>query len=528
MVEDFAPDAELIALELSRGGYAVTWERVETAESMKAALASASWDVVLSDYSLPAFSGLAALQVMQETAADMPFIVVSGTIGEEAAVLALKAGASNFLAKGHLARLLPAIARELRDVELRRERARAQAALEGQLRQAQKMEAVGQLAGGVAHDFNNLLTGILGYCELLLSDLAPDDPHYADVVEIQKAGTSAAWLTRQLLTFSRKAIIEPASIDLNLVVTEMQSILRRLIRADVKVVLALKPGLARVTLDRGQAELIVMNLAVNARDAMPDGGTLTIETAHAELDESHAKQFLVAPGAYVMLTMTDTGMGMTPEVRARLFEPFFTTKEPGHGTGLGMATVHGSVNGSGGNIAVYREIGQGTSFEVYLPRTDAPDVMADLPLPAARPQTGVETVLVVDDAEGLRELTRRLLQKLGYTVLVAASAEAAIQLCEEHGSIDVLLTDVVMPGTSGPELSRVLIERHPGLRVIYMSGYTEDVIVRRGILVPSIAFLHKPFTADTLARKMRQVLDPAQLPLTDTSQPTGTTSGEEQ
>ena len=290
MVEDFAPDAELIALELSRGGYAVTWERVETAESMKAALANASWDVVLSDYSLPAFSGLAALQVMQDTAADMPFIVVSGTIGEEAAVLALKAGASNFLVKGHLARLLPAIARELRDVEIRRERGRAQAGLEDQLRQAQKMEAVGQLAGGVAHDFNNLLTAILGYCELLLSDLAPDDPHYADVAEIQKAGTSAAWLTRQLLTFSRKAIIEPTLIDLNVVVTEMQAILRRLIRADVKVVLALRPGLALVTIDRGQAEQIVMNLAVNARDAMPDGGTLTIETAHAELDESHATQ----------------------------------------------------------------------------------------------------------------------------------------------------------------------------------------------------------------------------------------------
>ena len=384
------------------------------------------------------------------------------------------------------------------------------------------MEAVGQLAGGVAHDFNNLLTAILGYCELLLSDLAPGDPHYADVAEIQKAGTSAAWLTRQLLTFSRKAIIEPALIDLNVVVTDMQAILRRLIRADVKVVLALRPELAQVTIDRGQAEQIVINLAVNARDAMPGGGTLTIETAHAELDESHATQLLVTPGPYVMLTVTDTGTGMTPEVQARLFEPFFTTKAPGSGTGLGMATVHGIVIGNGGNVAVYSEIGKGTAFEVYLPRTDSAGVMPDLPRQVERPRSGVETVLVVDDADGLRELTRRLLQKLGYTVLVAASAEAAIQMCEEHGSIDVLLTDVVMPGTSGPELSRMLVERQPGLRVIYMSGYTEDVIVRRGVLVPSIVFLHKPFTADTLAMKMRQVLD-IQLTVRDASQPTGTT-----
>jgi two-component system, cell cycle sensor histidine kinase and response regulator CckA len=380
--------------------------------------------------------------------------------------------------------------------------------LEAQYQQAQKMEAIGRLAGGVAHDFNNLLTAILGYCELLLADLDSDDPRKADVTEIQKAGTSAAGLTRQLLAFSRKQIIELTLLDLNVVVANMRAMLGRLIGEDVKIVLALRPELAPVKADRGQVEQIVMNLAVNARDAMRGGGTLTIETANVELDENYPKTHLTAkPGPYVVLTVTDTGTGMTPQVLTRLFEPFFTTKEPGKGTGLGLATVHGIVMRSGGSVNVYSEVGRGTSFKVYFPRADAAEMVVDVPPPVPRTHVGAQTVLVVEDADGLRELARRLLQRQGYTVLIAANADEAIRLFEENASIDLLLTDVVMPGASGPELTRRLIEVRPELKVVYMSGYTEEAIVQHGVLNPGVAFLHKPFTSQTLGRKIREVLD---------------------
>ncbi len=390
----------------------------------------------------------------------------------------------------------------------------ARRTLEEQYQQAQKMEAMGQLAGGVAHDFNNLLTAILGYCELLLDTIAPGDPRRADLAEIHKAGESAAGLTRQLLAFSRKEIIEPKLLDLNAVVSDMRAMLERLIGEDVAIVMRLPPGPAIVKADRGQIEQIVMNLAVNARDAMPTGGTLTITAASVELDEHYTSvHFAVKPGPYVMLTVADTGTGMTPQVQARLFEPFFTTKERGKGTGLGLATIHGIVRRNGGNVNVYTEIGRGTSFKVYFPRADAGEMVIDTP-PLSSPHVGTQTVLVVEDAEGLRELARRLLERLGYTVLVAENAEVAMAVFEQTPSIDVILTDVVMPGASGPELSRRLTDLRPSVKVIYMSGYTEDAIVKHGVLSPGIAFLHKPFTSDTLGRIVRQVLD---RPLGETS-----------
>jgi CheY-like chemotaxis protein len=284
--------------------------------------------------------------------------------------------------------------------------------------------------------------------------------------------------------------------------------LGRLIGEDVKVVLALRPGLASVMADRGQVEQVVMNLAVNARDAMPKGGTLTIETANVELDEHYAKTHrAVIPGAYVALTVTDTGTGMTPEVQARLFEPFFTTKEVGKGTGLGMATVYGIATRSGGSVGVYSEIGKGTSVKVYFPRAEATDMVTEVPAPVAPARVGTQTVLVVEDEDGLRELAKRLLLRQGYTVLVAANAQEALRLFAANQSIDVLLTDVVMPGASGPELTRQLVEQRPALRVIYMSGYTEDAIVHHGILKPGIAFLNKPFNSETLGAKIREVLE---------------------
>ena len=380
-------------------------------------------------------------------------------------------------------------------------------ALEGQYLQSQKMEAIGLLAGGVAHDFNNMLTAILGYCELLLADLNPSDPRQADIAEIQKAGVSAAGLTRQLLAFSRKEIIEPALLDLNAILTGMEGMLRRLIREDIEVVLRLSPGLGSVTGDRGQVEQIVMNLAVNARDAMPSGGRLVVETSNVELDEHYARAHLgVQPGAYVMLIVSDTGTGMTAAVRARLFEPFFTTKQRGHGTGLGLATVHGIVTRRGGIVNVYSEVGRGTAFKIYFPRGEAVEAVA-APPPVTRARGGTQTVLVVEDAGGLRELTRRLLQRHGYTVVTAANADEALAAFGTGRSIDVVLTDVVMPGGSGPELVEQLTERQPGLKVIYMSGYTEESIVHHGVLKPGIAFLHKPFTSDGLGRKIREVIE---------------------
>ena len=380
--------------------------------------------------------------------------------------------------------------------------------LEAQYQQAQKMEAIGRLAGGVAHDFNNLLTAILGYSGLLLSAMAADDPRRSDLTEIQKAGTSAASLTRQLLAFSRRQIIEPTLLNLNDVVSDMRGMLERVIGEDVTIHLGLPPDVSRVKTDRGQVEQVVMNLAVNARDAMPMGGTLTIETANVVLDHDYAKMHRgVTPGSYVVLTVTDTGTGMTPDVQAHLFEPFFTTKELGKGTGLGLATVYGIATRSGGSVGVYSEVGHGTSFKVYFPRADAAELIVEVSPPVPWAPAGAQTVLVVEDSEALRRLASRLLEQEGFSVLAASNADDARRVFKENPSIDVLLTDVVMPGGSGPELTKWLMERRPGLHVIYMSGYTEDAIVQHGVLQAGIAFLHKPFTAETLGRKIREVLD---------------------
>ena len=380
--------------------------------------------------------------------------------------------------------------------------------LEAQMQQAQKMEVVGQLAGSVAHDFNNLLTVILGVCELLLADWDPADRRHADIAEIQGAATRAAGLTRQLLAFSRKQIIEPTLLDLNEVMAGMQAMLGRLIGEDVTVVLNPGPELPLVKADRGQIEQAIMNLAVNARDAMPKGGMLTIETGHVELDEDDAERRPpLKPGPYVTLTVTDTGFGMTPQVQACVFEPFFTTKELGKGTGLGLATVHGFMAGSGGGVTVRSEVGKGTSFTLHFPQADAAGTGIDAPVPVARLRRRAETLLVVEDKAALREVTRRMLQRQGFTVLVAADADEAFRLFEQNAPVDLLLSDVVMPGTSGPELVRQLVERRPALKVLYMSGYADEALVPHSVLKSGVAFLPKPFTSETLGRKVREVLE---------------------
>jgi PAS domain S-box-containing protein len=379
--------------------------------------------------------------------------------------------------------------------------------LEDQFRQAQKMEAVGRLAAGVAHDFNNLLTAILGYSELLLADSAHDDPRLDDIEEIRKAGARGAGLTRQLLAFSRKQIVEPRLLNLNTVVEGMRAMLVRLIGEDIDVSLKLAPDAAPVVADPAQIEQVVMNLAINARDAMPLGGTLTISTANLELDDLSARtREGLKPGSYVTLRVTDTGTGITPDVQAHLFEPFYTTKEAGKGTGLGLATVYGIVTQSGGHIGVTSELGRGASFDLCLPAAKHAPFVSEKRVQRAH-GTGTETVLVVDDAEGVRQLVRRVLQRQGYNVLTCSKPDEALAMLAQGTSLDLLVTDVVMRGGSGPELARQMLQQRPGIKVIYMSGYTEDAIAHHGVLKPGLAFLHKPFTADELGRKVRDVLD---------------------
>ena len=628
LVEDSEDDARLLVRELTRGGFEPVVERVETASTMRAALDRQPWDVVVGDYSLPHFGGAAALELLRDSGLDVPFIIVSGTIGEEKAVAAMKAGASDYVSKDNLKRLVPVIEREVREAAGRRERHRTEAALrasevsystlvehspvgiyrsntEGrflsvnaalvrmlgyasaaevlqldmardvytdpaerrrllerdtytdrqydeveatwkrkdgarltvqlsvravrqgarveyyetfvrdvteqrrlqqQLVQSQKMEAVGRLAGGVAHDFNNLLTVILSYSDLLLEDRPPDAPDREDIEQIRKAAVGASALTRQLLAFSRQQVLEPRVLEVNTVVASTEKMLTRLLGEDISLTASLAPALGAVKVDPGQLEQIIMNLAVNARDAMPHGGRLSIETANVDMDESYVRGHPVAhPGPYVMLAVSDTGIGMDAVTQARIFEPFFTTKEAGKGTGLGLATVYGIVKQSGGFIWVYSEPGHGTSFKIYLPRVDEPVARA-----VAAPEVvgGSETVLVVEDVAAVRAVAREMLERHGYTVLEAPDGETALRLAGKHqGVIRLLLTDVVMPDVSGRQLADQLLELRPDMKVLFMSGYTDDAIVRHGVLKEGIAYLQKPFTPDTMARKVRAVLD---------------------
>jgi two-component system, cell cycle sensor histidine kinase and response regulator CckA len=379
--------------------------------------------------------------------------------------------------------------------------------LEQQYGQAQKMEAIGRLAGGVAHDFNNLLTAILGYCEVLLNDLALDDTRRQDIMEITKAGMTAASLTRQLLAFSRKQIIEPVLVDLNGTISGIQDMLTRLLGEDLTVVFKLAPDLAQIKADRGQIDQILLNLAVNARDAMPNGGTLTIATANAACGSGGREPTLsVAPASHVMLSVSDTGAGMTAEVKAHLFEPFFTTKEQGKGTGLGLATVHGIVGRMGGTIQVDSAVGKGSSFAIYFPRAEGAATTPQAATGRSSLDHSGQTILVVEDAEGIRRLAKRILEPRGYKVLLAGNAEEALSLFRQNPSIDLVLTDIVMPGASGPELTESLRAERPDLRVVYMSGYTTETVVEQGVLQPGIAFLHKPFTPETLGQKISEVL----------------------
>jgi PAS domain S-box-containing protein len=381
--------------------------------------------------------------------------------------------------------------------------------LERQLRMAGKMEAVGRLSGGIAHDFNNLLGVIIGYSQLLKRKLDPGSTLLEPAEEIEKAGQRAASLTRQLLAFSRQQILTPALLNLNDMVADMAKMLPRLLGEDIAVDTSLCADLGMVKADQSQIEQVIMNLAVNARDAMPQGGKLRVETANVELDQAYAWRHAGAkPGRYVMLAVIDTGIGMDAATLAHIFEPFFTTKEVGKGTGLGLATVYGVVKQSGGYIWVDSEIGRGASFQVFLPRVEEPVATMAATAPLAEKIGGSETILLVEDAESLRKLTRSFLESHGYRVLVAQNGEEALQAETRHsGKIDLLLTDVVMPGMNGRVLSERLLPKQPGMRVLYISGYTDSFIAGHGVLERGTALLHKPFTEDALIGKVREVLD---------------------
>jgi len=381
--------------------------------------------------------------------------------------------------------------------------------LEDQLRQAQRLQAVGKLAGGVAHDFNNLLTAIIGYSDLLMSRLGGDSPLRKDVLEIRKAGERATTLTRQLLAFSRRQVLQPKVLNLNSVVAEMHQMLCRLIGEDVDLVTVLVPGLGRVKADPGQIEQIIMNLVVNARDAMPHGGKLTIETANVDLDDAYVRQHAgVQPGPYALLAISDTGLGMDSETQSQVFEPFFTTKEKGQGAGLGLATVYGIVKQSGGHIWVYSEPGRGTTFKIYLPRVEEPLGLPESTAVRAGATEGTETILVVEDEDEVRWLVCEILQEKGYSVLEVRQSREAVELGQRYeGPIHLLVTDVVMPGMGGRELAENMTRLRPAMKVLYISGYTENAIVHQGVLDEGTHFLPKPFPPEVLARKVRDMLD---------------------
>jgi two-component system cell cycle sensor histidine kinase/response regulator CckA len=633
-IEDSEADYALVGRHLAKAGYDVYSERIETAEAMRASLSSREWDLIISDYQMPSFSALQAFEVLKKSGLEIPFIIISGTIGEEAAVKALLSGVNDYLMKDNLNRLGPAIERGLDEAKNRRIQRETEEALrrseeryrllfdknplpmwvydietlrflavntaaiehygfsedeframtikdirpaeevptllenlskaddvidrvdewrhqkkdgtiinvevtshelifdekrarlvlvnditkriqaeeelrktEEQLILSQKLESVGRLAGGIAHDFNNMLTAINGYSELTLRQLREDDPLRPHIEEIKKAGERSADLTRQLLAFSRRQMLQPKVLDINKIVSDTAVMLQRLIGEDISLISVLGSDVAPIEADPGQLSQVILNLVVNARDAMPTGGTITIETKNVYLDEQYAKQHIaVKPGPYVMLSVSDTGTGMDAVTQKQIFEPFFTTKELGKGTGLGLATVYGIVKQSNGNIWVYSEVGKGTAFKIYLPRIEeGSDAPVEHPSPAGF-FWGTETILVVEDEDMVRSLSREVLESCGYTVLEATNGMEALSMCAEH-EINLLITDIVMPQMGGRELAEKLSEAYPKIRVLFTSGYTDDAIVRHGIIEDDASFIQKPFNLDALARRVRELLD---------------------
>ncbi|MBX3330768.1 MAG: response regulator [Nitrospira sp.] len=503
-------DTDRIEALLTEGGLPCAIRRVETRRAFTAALNDGQVDLILAEFSMPGFREGVALEEAQQSVPDVPFIFVSAALTETLCIEQIQRGATDCIPKEGLGRLVPSVRRALRERQERAARRQAEGALlqsEMQLRQLQKLEAVGRLAGGLAHDFNNLLTVIMGHSQVLLSEMGPDHPLRTRVEEMQKAGERARVLIRQLLTFSRKQPSGAKVQSLNATLNNVETMLRRLIGADIQLTVKLSVDDLRIKADPALVEQIVMNLVVNARDAMPTGGKLMIETASVELDhlpKYHANP--ISPGEYVKLSVSDTGYGMSSEVQEQIFQPFFTTKEEGKGTGLGLSTVFSIVTESGGGLDVISESGVGTRFDVFLPRVLSKiEEPTDETVPLQSVE-GHETILLVEDEEDVRILIRDELRKLGYRVVEARNGVEACLVATPHiGKLKLLLTDIVMPGMSGTELARHLRVIKPELKLLFISGYTDDVGIGAGD--PASAYLQKPFTPEALASSVRGLLD---------------------
>jgi two-component system cell cycle sensor histidine kinase/response regulator CckA len=507
LVEDDDPYASLIDAELRTASLAAVLRRSRTLTEAMRILGQDEFDVVLLDLGLPDSSGLDTLRRVQQVAIGIPIVVLTAEESDALAISAVQSGAEDYLLKSstdvHL------LSRALRYACERAASRQALRQSEEQLRHAQKMEAVGRLAGGVAHDFNNVLTAIFGYVDLLLEQFSDDDPRRADLLEIRRSAERAASLTRQLLAFSRKQVLQPRLLDLNEVILNLEKLLLRLMMSEIELVLNLAPGLWKVRADPGQIEQVIVNLCANARDAMQEGGRLELSTGNEHVPGSAGEDRRGLPaGNYVVLTVSDNGHGIPEHIREHIFEPFFTTKGQGKGTGLGLSTVYGIVQQSGGAIAVRSELGAGTEFDIFLPRASAGQP-ARIPAetPAARPHGG-ETILLVEDDEAVRESATEFLSDRGYTIVQAKNGAEALDLVNRFpGPIHMVVSDVIMPVMSGPELARRLATVRPTLRVLFISGYTENMFAQYGLTQE--ALLQKPFTLSALGERIRQTLDAA-------------------
>jgi len=517
VIEDSSDDADLLSNHLKKSGISPVIKRVETIETIKAALEQSSWDIIICDYNLPSFNALDAISIVKKINPDIPCVVVSGSIGEEKAVETMKAGADDYLLKDNLSRLVPVLERELREAEITKEKKRVEATLkksEENLRQAQKLESIGQLAGGIAHDFNNLLATILIQTEVLRDGLSRDLPvtQLSDHIEkgttqIIKSIERATNLTRQLLAFSRKQVILPKVVNLNTLIVDMEKMLRRIIEENIEFKTELSAGLKNLKIDPGHLEQIIMNLMVNCRDAMPHGGELKIETQNSYVDEALATSCNVTPGPRVLLTISDTGTGMSDEVKKHLFEPFFTTKPIGKGTGLGLCTVYGIVKQNKGLIFVESELGKGTCFKLYFPMTEDEVKIANVAKELVSTR-GTETILIVEDEEPLRILICDTLKDNGYNMLMASNgAEALTQIRSSKTPIHLVITDVVMPQMGGPELAIYAQLVNKNIKFLFQSGYAEDSFAQSGLVENQINFITKPYPVKDLLSKIRRILN---------------------
>ena len=506
MIEDSEDDAVLLLRELRRGGYDVEFERVDLPGTLKSALDTQVWDLVVSDFSMPHFSGTDALHFLRAKGSDIPFIFVSGTMGEETAVAALQNGAQDYLMKTNLKRLVPAVQRALQEAEDRRQRKQ----MEQQVQQLRKFEAIGKLAGGIAHDFNNVIGVVLGWAEMGCEEAPPESRLHHHFQKIRDQAFWAARLTSQLLAFARRQVLQQRKLNLNTLVVEGMSLLHRVIGEQIEIRVLAAPDLNITLVDPTQIEQVLMNLCLNARDAMPEGGQLIIETQNVEIEEEYCRTHPYAKqGSYVLLAVSDTGIGMDAATTERVFEPFFTTKEVGKGTGLGLATVYGVVKQHGGFIHLYSELGKGTTFRIYIPAGSGAAEPRELKSNEQTPK-GTEIILLAEDNEGLREAAQEMLQRLGYRPILASNGTDAIELFKRNlGHIDLVILDVVMPGLSGPAVYSQMAAIQPDLRVVFATGYTAETASLNSTLEKGVPILQKPYSMKNLGQIVRSTLDRA-------------------